>query len=851
MLFNARWRFTKDDPMWMQPHLDYESIRPWYLAGSASLRGVTSPRPARPAGDLATHLDYVLPEFDDSTWRQLDLPHDWGIEGPFCQELPGGTGKLPWAGIGWYRKRFALPASDAGRRLVLEIDGAMSYALVWLNGQFVGGWPLGYTSFHLDLTPHARPGQENVLAIRLDNPPDSSRWYPGGGLYRNVWLTKTDPVHIAQWGVFVSTPRVSPDSAIVSVQVVTENETGVTAHLALRNEIYELDADGRKTDAAVAAGRDIEIEIPSHRPAHRTHEMAITAPRLWDIASPNRYVVVTTVLRDGQVVDRLETPFGIRSITFDAARGFLLNGRPVRLQGVCLHSDFGALGTAINERAIERQLEILREMGCNAIRTSHNPPAPEFLDACDRMGFLVVDEAFDCWQKGKGRHDYHRLFADWHEADLRALIRRDRNHPSVIMWSLGNEVIEQWRGDGVMGWQWAAPLLGIAKEEDRTRPTTGAFNNPVCGFNGFQTAFDVFGYNYQIGSYASFREAFPSIPLYGSETASALSSRGEYFFPVSDVKTDPVSRSNFQVSSYDLFAAPWATTPEEEWRAGDAVPGYAGEFVWTGFDYLGEPTPYNDDATNLLNFSDVAEAEKMAKQLAELGRISVPSRSSYFGIVDLAGFPKDRFFLYQSRWRPDHPMAHILPHWTWPGREGQVTPVHVYTSGDEAELFLNGRSLGRKRKGAGEFRLRWDDVRYEPGELRIVAYKDGKRWAEAAQRTAGPAAALELSPDRTTLRADGKDLAFISVAIRDAAGTHVPRANSAVRFSVEGPGEIIATDNGDPTSFESFQSPNRRAFNGRALVIVRTHAGKSGRVIVRADSGKLTGTCWMECCPSS
>jgi beta-galactosidase len=842
--FNKGWRFAKGDPMWIQPHLDYEAIRPWFLAGSASLRGVTSPCPARPAGDLATHIDYVLPAFDDSSWRPLDLPHDWGIEGPFRKDLPGATGKLPWAGIGWYRKRFALPASDAGRRLVLEIDGAMAYALVWLNDQFVGGWPHGYTSFQFDLTPYARPGRENVLVIRLDNPPDSSRWYPGGGLYRNVWLTKTDPVHIAQWGVFVSTPRVSPESAIVSVQVVTENETGVTAQLTLRNEIYGLDPDGRKTGAAVSTGRDSDLEIPSHRSAHRTHELVIAAPRLWDIAAPNRYVAVTTVLRDGQVVDRLETPFGIRGIAFDAARGFLLNDTPVRLQGVCMHSDLGALGTAINERAIERQLEILRSMGCNAIRCSHNPPAPEFLDACDRMGFLVIDEAFDCWQKGKGRNDYHRLFADWHEADLRALIRRDRNHPSVILWSLGNELIEQWRADGVTGWQLAAPLVGIARQEDRTRPTTAALNNPVCGFNGFQSVFDVFGYNYQIGSYAAFREAFPSIPLYGSETASTLSSRGEYFFPVSDVKTDPVAQANFQVSSYDLFAAPWATTPEEEWRAGDAVPGYAGEFVWTGFDYLGEPTPYNNDATNLLNFSDAAEAEKMAKQLAELGRIEVPSRSSYFGIIDLAGFPKDRFFLYQSRWRPGHPMAHILPHWTWPGREGQVTPVHVYTSGDEAELFLNGRSLGRKRKAAGEFRLRWDEAKYEPGEVRVVSYKDGKPWAEAAQRTASAARRLVLAPDRAALKADGKDLAFVTVAVHDESGTIVPRAGNTVRFSVEGPGEIVATDNGDPTSFESFQSATRRAFNGLALVIVRAREGRPGVFTLRAESdGLVPATC--------
>ncbi|PTY03029.1 beta-galactosidase [Verrucomicrobia bacterium LW23] len=845
--FNSGWRFTKDDPIRLQSHIDYEAIRPWFLASSAAFRGPTSPRPARPPGDLGTDFKYVATHYDDSGWRALNLPHDWGIEGPFRQDLPGGTGKLPWVGVGWYRKKFTLPQADAGRRLVLEIDGAMSYAMVWMNEQFVGGWPYGYTSFQLDLTPYARPGQENVIAIRLDNPPDSSRWYPGSGLYRNVWLTKTDPVHIAQWGVFVTTPRVTRDAAVVSIEVVTENETGSAHKLTLSNEIYAVDGAGRKTGTPVAAGRDIEYEVLSRREASRTHEIAVARPRLWSTTTPHMYVAVTTVRRNGQVIDRVETPFGIRTFHFDAEKGFVLNGETLRLQGVCMHSDLGALGTAINTRAIERQLEILRSMGCNAIRTSHNPPAPEYLDACDRMGFLVINEAFDQWQKGKNRNDYHRLFADWHEADLRALIRRDRNHPSVIMWSLGNEVIEQWRGDGVMGWQLAAPLVGIARQEDPTRPTTGAFNNPECGFNGFQNVLDVFGYNYQIHSYMRFRTAFPARPLYGSETASALSSRGEYFFPVGREKTDAVARSNFQVSSYDLFSAEWATTPEEEWRAGDATPGYAGEFVWTGFDYLGEPTPYNDDATNLLNFSDPAEAEKMARQLADLGKIPVPSRSSYFGIVDLAGFPKDRFYLYQSRWRPDHPVAHLLPHWTWPGREGEVTPVHVYTSGDEAELFLNGQSLGRKKKAPGEFRLRWDEVKYAPGEIRVVAYKQGRQWAEDVRKTATAPAELSLTPDRASLQADGSDLAFITVSIRDAAGTIVPRADNSIRFTLQGPGNIVATDNGDPTSFESFQAPTRRAFNGLALVVVRTCAGQPGKLTLRAESdGLAPATCVLE-----
>ncbi len=840
---NASWRFYKGDPQWMSPQLDYSSVRAWLWPSSAALLGAGTAAPARPAtGNLGSDIACVQPGYDDSAWRALDLPHDWAIEGPFQQDLPGDTGKLPFASPGWYRKHFALPAADAGRRLTLEVDGAMSCPMVWLNGQFVGGWAYGYTSFQLDLTPYAKPGADNVLVVRLDNLPESSRWYPGAGIYRNVWLTKTGPIHVAQWGTVVTTPRVGTESALVSVEVRTTNETAAAADLTVNTELFALDAAGRKSATAIASGQPAPLHAPSHRESSTTQTLKVASPKLWSVATPNRYVAVSTIKRGDEVVDRVETPFGIRTIAFDADRGLLLNGEVVRIQGVCLHHDLGALGTAINPRAIERQLEILRAMGCNAIRTSHNPPAPELLDACDRLGFLVFDEAFDCWAKGKGRNDYHRFFADWHEADLRALVRRDRNHPSVFMWSIGNEVIEQWGDDSQETWKLAAHLAAIVREEDRTRPVANANNGGDMGYNGVQHVLDAIGYNYRIESYARFRAANPAIPLFGSETASTISSRGEYFFPFSDDKLDPAMRANFQISSYDLTATEWATSPESEWRAADAVPGYAGEFVWTGFDYLGEPTPYNGDATNLLNFTDPAAKERVAKQLAELGRIPVPSRSSYFGIVDLAGLPKDRYFLYQSRWNPAHPMAHILPHWTWPEREGQVTPVHVYTSGDEAELFLNGHSLGRKKKGVGEYRLRWDDVRYTPGELKVIAYKNGQRWAEDVQRTAGAPAKIALTPDRATFRADGTDLVYVTVDITDAAGVLAPRASNLVHFSLQGPGKIIATDNGNPISFESFQAPERKAFNGRAVVIVRSHAGQAGKLLLRAESDGLAAT---------
>jgi beta-galactosidase len=837
--FNAGWRFQHGEPGWFGAQLDYTVLKPWLLATSAPLQVALEPRPARPGANIGGDLPLVQAAFDDSKWRLLDLPHDWGVEGGFKQEYSGETGKLPWWGIAWYRKHFTLPADDAGRRLTLEIDGAMSRSAVWVNGQFAGGWAYGYTSYAVDLTPYVKPGADNIIAIRLDNPTESSRWYPGGGLYRNLWLVKTGPVHVAHWGVTVTTPRVAADSAVVSVQVLTDNEGVEEAPVEVGTELYALDEAGRRGAAATGPAVPVPARVPGDRQASTTQTFTVAQPQLWDTEHPHRYVAVTTLRQAGAVVDRLETPFGIRTVAFDADRGLLLNGRPVPLHGVCDHHDLGALGTAVNVRALERQLEILRSFGCNALRTSHNPPAPELLDLCDRMGFLVIDESYDCWTKGKKLNDYHVYFPDWHAADLRALVRRDRNHPSVILWSVGNEVREQKGDDGAEGWKIAAHLAAIVREEDRTRPVTCAFDHPASGYTGFQHAVDVFGYNYKIDEYARFRRANPTVPVFATESASALSSRGEYFFPVGDDKLDPAARANFQVSSYDLAAAEWASTPEAEWRAEDGAPGFLGEFVWSGFDYLGEPTPYDDDSTVPLNMSDPAARERMVKQLAEQGRIPVPSRSSYFGIVDLAGFPKDRYYLYQARWLPDRPLAHLLPHWTWPERVGQVTPVHCYTSGDEAELFLNGRSLGRKLRPAGAWRVRWDDVRYEPGELKVVAYRHGLKWAEDRVRTAGAPARLTAAADRAALRADGADLAFVAVAVEDAAGTLAPRADNRVRYTLTGPGDIVAVDNGDATSLEPFRATQGKAYNGRALVIIRTHAGQPGALTLRAESAGL------------
>lgn len=821
--FNADWRFMRGDPADSNPELDYQTLKPWLLATSA----------ARLSGNPGARVVYTQPGYDDSSWRQLNLPHDWGIEGPFKQEYPSATGKLPWWGVAWYRKHFRLPASDAGRQLFLDIDGAMAYASVWVNGHWAGGWPYGYASWRIALTPYVQPGADNLIAIRLDNPTNSSRWYPGGGIYRNVWLVRTAPVHVAHWGTYLTTPEVTPAAAKVNLQVTLDNRSGAPTQVSLSARLYALDAQGRKTGRAVAAFDPVSLAVAAEGSATATLATTLPHPRLWNLKTPHRYVAVTTVTQDGQVVDTYETPFGVRTLQFTADNGFLLNGQRVPLRGVCEHHDLGALGAALNPRALERQLQLLQEMGCNAIRTSHNPPAPELLELCDRLGLLVMDEAFDCWLKGKKPNDYHLLFPDWHDQDLRALIRRDRNHPCVILWSIGNEIPEQ---SSPAGQQVAAELAALVHAEDPTRPVTAACSALAAGYNGFQHQVDVFGYNYKPSEYGKFHQANPQQPLFGSETASCVSSRGEYFFPVSEDKSQ--GKANFQVSSYDLYAPRWATPPDTEFRGQDEFPFVAGEFVWTGFDYLGEPTPYNADSSNLLNFTDPAEQARMEKELKALGKIPVPSRSSYFGIIDLAGFKKDRFYLYQARWRPELPMVHILPHWNWPERVGQLTPVHVYTSGDEVELFLNAKSLGRKRKAKSEYRLRWDDVVYQPGELKAVAYKQGKKWAQAVVRTAGPAAQLTLTPDRPNLNADGQDLAFVTVTVADQAGQIVPRSHDHVVFELTGPGEIIGVDNGDATSFEPFQAKERNAYNGLCLAIVRS-TGQPGRLRLKATAPGL------------
>ncbi|KAK4034464.1 glycoside hydrolase superfamily [Parachaetomium inaequale] len=824
---NTGWRFARftSNP----DSLSYSTLKSWILpvANDFIVNGAKHQVPSgtAPGGNVA----YVQGSFNDAGWQSVDLPHDWAIVGPFnAPGISGGMGRLPTNGVGWYRRNLSMTASDVdgSKSLFLDVDGAMSYAAVWLNGNLVGGWPFGYASWRLDLTRYLKAG-DNTLAVRLDNELDNSRWYPGAGIYRNVWLVKVDKTHVAQYGTQITTPSVSSTSATVNVVVQVENLGNATRQVDVTTDIYPIDqASGAAGTAAVASIKSTTVSVTAGKKQAVNGSVTVTNPRLWGPApgqTPNLYLAVTTLSATSaggtkSVIDTYETRFGIRSITYDANKGLLVNGKHVYVQGTCNHHDQGAIGTAFNFRATQRQFQTLLEMGSNALRTSHNPPAPEFLDLADTMGLMVLDEAFDCWSQGKTSNDYSRLYADWHEPDMRAIIRRDRNHPSVIAWSIGNEIPEQGSSQGGSE---GGELQDIARFEDPTRLCTTAMNS-ASENTALAGAIDIVGLNYQgeYGAYGAFHSKFPNKMIWGSETASCISSRGTYLFPVTSSNNagyntpGGADSSHMWLSAYELGNPGWGSSPDGVFVAQDRFPFVAGEFVWTGFDYIGEPTPYGGNGG---------------------------ARSSYFGIVDLAGFKKDRFYLYQARWRPDLPMAHILPHWTWPDRVGQTTPVHVFSAADEVELFVNGASAGRqKRPGASVYRFRWDSVKYSPGELRAVAYKNGAQWAVDSRKTAGNAAALRVTVDRASIAGDGRDLAYVSVAVVDAAGTVVPRAADTVTFAVSGPGKLVATDNGDPTDMTAFPSASRKAFSGLAMGIVRSDKGKTGQVTVTATAQGLT-----------
>ena len=757
---------------------------------------------------------------DGHKQRVLNLPHDWGVEQPFAQENPGETGKLAWWGKAAYLKMLEVSAEDLQKDIRLEVDGAFSNAEVFVNGEKAGGWPYGYASWAVDLSQYLVEGP-NKIEIRLDNKPESSRWYPGGGIYRNVWLTYTAKTAVDHWGTFV-TSRVRGGKARVFQRVTLKTDQPQIACITTRI-LYREEQPGKVIEHVVAETRSIE-QIYNGRVV--LQDFDLDEPRLWSDENPQLYLARTTVETAEGITDQYETPFGIRRAEW-RPEGFFLNGEKTFLKGVCLHHDAGALGAVWNRDAWVRRLETLKAMGCNAIRTSHNPPAPELLDLCDQMGFLVLDELTDTWTWPKKENGYATLFDEWAEKDLVAMIRRDRNHPSVIAWSIGNECGEQ--GDSTRWWI-PQRLSDICHREDPSRPTTAGNDNPWAAFTGYASTIDIYGFNYKPHLYEKFRETHPGQPFYGSETASCISTRGFYRFPVEQEKGKGWDMEPpFQVSSYDLYAPGWASKPDYEWQYEDSIPECAGEFVWTGYDYLGEPTPFNMDPSVFTNFHSEEEKEAYKKMVESWGQVisevPLPSRSSYFGILDLAGFPKDRYWLYQSRWAPGTPVAHLLPHWTWPGREGQVTPVHVYTSGDEAELFLNGKSLGRKVKEG--YRIVWEDVVYTPGTLEVVAYKNGAEWARDKVCTAGKAAQLAASVDFA-----GEELTYITIDIRDKAGNPVPDADPLLSFSVKGPAQIVATDAGDPTSHVPFYSTELPAFHGKASAILR-----------RTGPGKVTVSC--------
>ena len=753
--------------------------------------------------------------FDDAAWRTLDLPHDWSIEGEFSEQNPAGVagGALP-GGVGWYRKTFTVPARDSGKVVFVEFDGVYRNSEVWINGQYLGKRPYGYSSFRYELTPNVRFGAgRNVIAVRVDNSQQpNSRWYSGSGIYRHVRLVTSDPMHVAQWGTYITTPVVSVDSSHVTIRTSLRNERQVEQPIVLSTVVY--DSAGREVAAVSTMGR-----IPGDSVAELVQDLTVSRPVLWSVERPYLYRAVSRVRCGNRLCDTYTTPFGVRSFVFRADSGFFLNGRPVKIRGVCLHHDLGALGAAVNTRAIERQLQIMRAMGVNALRTSHNPPAPELLDLTDRMGFVVMDEAFDMWKKEKTPYDYHLDWDAWHVRDLSDMVLRDRNHASVFIWSIGNEVMEQWNNGDSTAAPIARELAGIVRALDPTRPITQAANNGSPQNPVFHAgALDLLGHNYHHEVWADFPTQYPGAKFIITEAMSALNSRGVYdqpspsesiavYYTPYEKDKGPQPPKNGRLSSYDNRRAFWGSLHEESLRLFERYPFLSGIFVWQGIDYLGEPTPYE-----------------------------WPARSSYFGVVDLAGFPKDPFYLYQSVWT-EQPMLHLLPHWNW--TPGDTIDVWAYTNADEVELFLNGTSLGTKRKPEPVSHLMWR-VAYTPGTLRAVSRKEGRVWATAEVRTAGAPVRVALAPDRARLRANGDDLSFVTVTVQDRAGALVPTAEPLIRFRLSGgDARIVGVDNGDQTSHTSFKANQVRLFNGKALVIIRAGT-RPGTVTLTAAGDGLT-----------
>ena len=805
-----------------------------FLGACSSLSSESRERLSFNDGWLFSLADDSLaarPEFVDSGWRKLNLPHDWAIEGDFSQDNPSGTGggALP-GGVGWYRKTFVAENKDKGKHFRIEFDGVYMNSEVFINGTCLGKRPYGYISFSYDLTPYLKWGEKNVIAVRVDNAEQpNSRWYSGCGIYRNVWLLKIGDVCVAEWGTYVTTAKVDGQGASLNLVTTLENTGKENADVTVRSVLK--DAEGKEvaqaeSPANVVAEKSVEI----------AQKLQVTSPQLWDVEHPYLYSLVTEVMKGGQCVDRYITPVGIRTFSFDATKGFVLNGKPTKINGVCMHHDLGCLGAAVNVRAMERQLQMLKEMGCNGIRCSHNPPAPEWLDLCDRMGFIVMDEAFDMWRKKKTAYDYSLYFNEWHERDLHDFILRDRNHPSVFMWSIGNEVLEQWsdaqadtlsleEANLILNFGHSADMLAkegevsvnslltkkladFVKALDPTRPVTAGCNEPNPANHLFRSgALDIIGYNYHNVNIPDVPRNFPGKPFIITESNSALMTRGYYRMPSDEMfiwpeRWDkPFYDATFACSSYDNCHAPWGNTHEENLLLTKKNDFISGQYVWTGFDYIGEPTPYG-----------------------------WPARSSYFGIIDLAGFPKDVYYLYQSEWS-NKQVLHLFPHWNWTAGQ-DVDMWCYYNQADEVELFVNGKSQGVKAKDENHLHVVWR-VKYEPGSVKVVARKNGKVVGEEEIRTAGEPKKIRLTPDRNTLNADGKDLSFVTVEIVDAEGNLCPLADNLVHFEVEGNLFIAGVDNGSQTSMERFKDNKRKAFNGKCLVVLQND-GKAGAARLKA-----------------
>ncbi len=804
-----------------------KNTRRLLLAVAAILAGMTSQARDRQCFDknwrfvLGDSVQMSKVDYDDSRWRQLDVPHDWAIEGDFYVGNPSGAGggALP-GGIGWYRKTFTLgdcetPMKDT--KFFIEFDGVYMNSTVYVNGEKVGYRPYGYSSFEYDITPFVHEG-ENVVAVRVDNSDQpNSRWYSGCGIYRHVWLTKTAQTHVAHWGVFADA-RVVKGKGRLAIEVTLENLTKGTVPI-VRNML--IDPNGK----VIGQSKGLKSTIN------------VAKPLLWSCEQPNIYKVRTEVIQDGKVVDTYETTTGFRSFRFDPETGFWLNGKNMKLNGVCEHHDFGCLGAALNEDALHRKLWKLKEMGVNSIRSSHNPPAPELLNMCDTMGLIVMDESFDMWRRKKTQNDYARFFDEWHERDLTDLILRDRNHPSILMWSIGNEVLEQWSSaeadtltleqanlilnaghdastlakDGELSVQslLTQHLAEIVKRYDTSRPVTAGCNEPSPGNHLFKSgAIDIIGFNYHHQWVKDVPKNFPGKPFIFSESVSALQTRGNYMMPSDSVYIAPkqwwlpYTDPTYMCSAYDNFHASWSSTHEETWDVVKHTPYVGGQYIWTGFDYLGEPTPYG-----------------------------FPARSSYFGILDLAGFPKDSYYMYQSEWT-QKPVLHLFPHWNWvPGDE--IDMWCYYNNADEVELFVNGKSQGVRRKGEHEYHVMWHVI-FDPGEVKVIARKDGKEVGEQTIKTAGAPQKIRLTKDYV-----GKETTFITAEVVDKDGNLCPWAEDMIYFIYEGEGKVLGTDNGSQTSMENFKAPQRKAFFGKCMVVV------SGRGSITAKSATLEPT-WIE-----